>query len=328
MTLWCQLWLADDNKSPLKGPRTNLHEKDNQFSNRSAKGYQRTTKEPIEASSWKPLTLRPPFLLGIVVITLAFIALLEYLSQRSRMDGGIAFTRGQFSPAVSFAYLYLPTMTAVLYSILWSWVDLDTKRLEPYFQLSRPEGADRINSLALNYPFDFVAYAPLKALRRRHWAVVFAGASTMLIFWGVTPLVSSGFARSDVTVEHLATATTRATLLPLQEQRLALNTDFMMTAYGIVWLGQAMPEFVTPQGFIEPFQLDMKQGAELLNATWKAQTKLYGTSLNCRAANIRNESSSFSYSNGKDCTTDAGYSPVELDTGSRFGCLYIGYELE
>ncbi|KAL8891638.1 MAG: hypothetical protein Q9215_001406 [Flavoplaca cf. flavocitrina] len=211
--------------------------------------------------------------------------------------------------------------------MLWSWVDLDTKRLEPYFQLSRPEGADRTNSLALNYPFDFVAYAPLKAIRRRHWAVVFAGASTMLIFWGVTPLVSSVFARKTITVEHLSTATQKAALIPLQDQRLAMNTNFIMTAYAIVWLGQAMPEFVTPQGFVEPFQLDKEQASELRNATWTAQTKLYGTSLNCEAADVRNESSSFGYSNGKECNIKALYKPVQ-ETGSDFGCLYIGYEMD
>ncbi|KAI4255043.1 MAG: hypothetical protein L6R42_006936 [Xanthoria sp. 1 TBL-2021] len=345
MTLWCPVWLAKVKKSPSEGQRTDRNEECHLSNSEPSKRYQKYTKKQIDASSWKPVTLRRPFLLGIVGVTLAFIALLEYLSRRSRRDGGIAFTKGQFSPAVSFAYQNLPATIAVLYSILWSWVDLDTKRLEPYFQLSRPEGADRTDSLALSYPFDFMAYAPLKALRRRHvaqpflcsgclilfyrhWAVVFAGTSTMLILSGVTPLVGAVFARSVVTVEHLATATTSAALIPLRDQRLAMNTDFMMTAYGIVWLGQAMPGFVTPQGFFEPFRMDMKQEAELLNATWKARTKLYGTSLNCRAANIRNESTGFSYSNGKDCTTEAGSTPVELDTGSQFGCLYIGYEMD
>ena len=301
-------------------------------------------RRPVEALSWKPVTLRPPLLLSIVVLTLAFIAILEYLSQKSQIDGGIAFTKDRFSPAVSFAYLYLPTIIAVLYSILWSWIDLDTKRLEPYFQLSKVEGADITNSLALNYPFDFVAYAPLKALRRRsvahypscsfclirfhrHWAVVFVGASTMLIFWGVTPLVSSVFAQSIVKLENQATATTIAALMPLRNQSLAMNTDFMMTAYGIAWLGQEMPGFVTNQGALEPFDLDVRQGKELFNATWKAQTKLYGTSLNCRAADIKNDSSGLSYSNGKDCTTDPGYSPVPSKADSQIGSLYIGYHM-
>lgn len=69
--------------------------------------------------------------------------------------------------STTFAYLYLPTTVAVLYSMLWSWVDLDAKRLEPYFQLSKQEGASAENSLLLHYPFDFVALVPLKAFKRR-----------------------------------------------------------------------------------------------------------------------------------------------------------------
>ena len=167
MTFWAPIWLVKDNQSPQRKKRTDRTEDRHHFGSRSSKESQTSVERPFETSSWKPVTLRPPFLLGIVAITLGFIALLEYLSQRSRMYGGIAFAKDQFSPAVTFAYLYFPTLIAVLYSMLWSWVDLDTKRLEPYFQLSRPEGADRTNSLALNYPFDFVAYAPLKAIRRR-----------------------------------------------------------------------------------------------------------------------------------------------------------------
>ncbi|KAL8892733.1 MAG: hypothetical protein Q9192_005571 [Flavoplaca navasiana] len=327
MTLSTPTSLVKVDKPPSKRQRMDRIGGCHQSDSRTLNESQTSVERPFETSSWKPVTLRPPFLLGIVAITLGFIALLEYLSQRSRMYGGIAFAKDQFSLAVTFAYLYFPTLIAVLYSMLWSWVDLDTKRLEPYFQLSRPEGADRTNSLALNYPFDFVAYAPLKAIRRRHWAVVFAGASTMLIFWGVTPLVSSVFARTTITVEHLSTATQRAALIPLQDQRLAMNTNFIMTAYGIVWLGRAMPEFVTPQGFVEPFQLDKEQASELRNATWTAQTKLYGTSLKCSAADVRNESSSFGYSNGKECNIEALYKPVQ-EMGSDFGCLYIGYEMD
>ncbi|KAL8673201.1 MAG: hypothetical protein Q9168_002353 [Polycauliona sp. 1 TL-2023] len=325
MTLWDPFWLVKANRVSSREQRKDLDKVPQNFSSQSVEKIQRSTKPAIEASSWKPVTLRPPFLLGIVVVTLVFIALLEYLSQRSRLDGGIAFTTGEFSTAVSFAYLYLPTMIAVLYSILWSWIDLDTKRLEPYFQLSRPEGADRMNSLALNYPFDFVAYAPLKALRRRHWAVVFAGLSTMLIFWGVTPLVSSVFAHSIVTVDQLATKTSNSDLMSLKEQSSAMNTGFMMTAYGIIWLGQAMPGFVTSQGFIQPFQLDTKREVQPLNATWKARTTLYGTSLNCWAANVKNDSAGISYSDGRNCTAPTN-TPLSQETDSTFGALYIGYE--
>jgi hypothetical protein len=48
-----------------------------------------------------------------------------------------------------------------------SWVDLDAKRLEPWFQLSSDGGATAENSLILQYPFDFLPFILLTVLRRK-----------------------------------------------------------------------------------------------------------------------------------------------------------------
>lgn len=50
------------------------------------------------------------------------------------------FRKDGFSPVETFSYSCLPTLITVFYSILWSWVDLDAERLEPYFQMSKPGG--------------------------------------------------------------------------------------------------------------------------------------------------------------------------------------------
>lgn len=46
-------------------------------------------------------------------------------------------------------------------------MDLDVKRLEPWFQLSNPKGATAHDSLLLKYPFDFLPFIPLTAFRRK-----------------------------------------------------------------------------------------------------------------------------------------------------------------
>ena len=58
-------------------------------------------------------------------------------------------------------------MVIVLYGIGWAAVDLDVKRLEPYFQLSKPGGAPASDSILLRYPFDFLALVPIAAAKRR-----------------------------------------------------------------------------------------------------------------------------------------------------------------
>lgn len=118
---------------------------------------------------WKPLSLRAPFLVFVILISIILIVILGILFKQSQTNGGVLFAPDINNlPLVhSFAYLYLPTLISVLYSILWAWIDLDVKRLEPYHQLSKPEGALAEDSLLLHYPFDFIAAVPIKALRRR-----------------------------------------------------------------------------------------------------------------------------------------------------------------
>lgn len=114
-------------------------------------------RDLINKASWKPAILRLLQFTSVSKLTASCIDILEFLSQKSRTNGGVAFTGSQFPTSISLGYLYLPTVIAVLYSILWSWIDLDTTRLEPWFHFSRPGDAWAIDSLLLLYPFDFLA---------------------------------------------------------------------------------------------------------------------------------------------------------------------------
>lgn len=66
-----------------------------------------------------------------------------------------------------WSYLYGPTIVAVLYSLMWNWVDLDVKRMQPWFELSRPGGAKASKSLNLTYPTDFIPLVPGQAFKLR-----------------------------------------------------------------------------------------------------------------------------------------------------------------
>jgi hypothetical protein len=56
---------------------------------------------------------------------------------------------------------------AVIFSIFWAWIDLEAKRLEPYYQLSQKDGALGKDSLLLTYPFGFVPLVPMRAFRQK-----------------------------------------------------------------------------------------------------------------------------------------------------------------
>jgi hypothetical protein len=106
----------------------------------------------------------------LLIIVLEVLSRIADVSSDITGSGAVAYagSDGNLSASISFAYLYFPTIIAVCYSILWSWVDLDSKRLEPWFQLSKENGASADDSLMLHYNFDFLAVVPIRAARRKY----------------------------------------------------------------------------------------------------------------------------------------------------------------
>lgn len=98
------------------------------------------------------------------------ILLLEVLSHMSSKNKGLAFaaTINDFTTWQIFSTQYFPTILSVSFSMLWNWIDLDVKRLEPWFQMSTPYGARADDSVFLEYTSDFAAFVPLRAARRRY----------------------------------------------------------------------------------------------------------------------------------------------------------------
>ena len=50
----------------------------------------------------------------------------------------------------TFLHEHLPTIVALIFSIYWSWIDIQVKRLEPYFQLSKEGGSTGDESMLLS----------------------------------------------------------------------------------------------------------------------------------------------------------------------------------
>jgi hypothetical protein len=122
-----------------------------------------------ESKYWTPPALRAPVLILTIAICWSLIAVLEFLLWKSQRDSGLIF-----APSINalplrdtFLYLYFPTIVAVLFSIYWAWIDLETKRMEPYYQLSKENGALGKDSLLLQYPFSFLPFVPIRAFKEK-----------------------------------------------------------------------------------------------------------------------------------------------------------------
>lgn len=112
--------------------------------------------------------MQAPVLISVIIVTLLLAGTIEFLAQRSQRQGGLALSErsDSLSGTVTFGYLYAPTVISVLYSLLWSWIDLDIRRIQPWLELSRPEGATADSSLLLDYPNTFLAFIPFSAWKK------------------------------------------------------------------------------------------------------------------------------------------------------------------
>ncbi|KAI9704224.1 MAG: hypothetical protein M1836_007085 [Candelina mexicana] len=135
-----------------------------------------------EMPNWRPVSMGWPYITALVVVAIALAAGTEYLFRVStKPDGLIKFKRPQeVSVWDYFCWKYLPTIVAVSYGILWQIVDFEVKRLEPYYQLSKPTGALAVESLNMDYLTFWAYLTPFKAMRYRQWAVVSSSVASVL----------------------------------------------------------------------------------------------------------------------------------------------------
>ena len=130
------------------------------------------------------------------------LLVLEGLRQCSNHFGGLVFFRdtAHVSNLQSLSYNFLPIVIALILVIFWSLIDFDVLRLEPYFQLSRPEGAPA-SVLFINYNFGQTLLTPITSARRRHWVVLLVALMTMMIRLFLPALQSTLLELREVIVE-------------------------------------------------------------------------------------------------------------------------------
>jgi hypothetical protein len=123
---------------------------------------------------------------------LLFSVALEILRQFSERNHGLIIykTADEIPKVISGAYIYVPVSMAVLAVTLWQFCAGDALRLEPYFQLARPEGVPA-TVLFTNYNFCFGVMAPIIAARNRHW-LLFVISTLSIILRILLPSLLSG----------------------------------------------------------------------------------------------------------------------------------------
>lgn len=223
--------------------------------------------------------------------------------------------------------MYLPTIVSVLYSFAWAWVDLDIKRLEPFFQMSKPRGARGSDSVLLSYPLEFLLTLPFTALKHKHWSVLSASTITILVFWGLTPTQAGIFATRMVTITGEVPGSYSNQYVPLDQQG-NLTAIYAQSVYNIAWLNETLPAFMTKNYVLGDFGPVDETGDNAMNATYTGPSQLYSVDLSCEDATVWNRSGSYYYNSSQGCSFAAPrYRPLGgNDTTNPFDALYVGYQ--
>ncbi|KAL6234345.1 hypothetical protein BDW75DRAFT_212512 [Aspergillus navahoensis] len=282
---------------------------------------------PTQPTGWRPIPLRPTFLSFIACLMLFLMVLLEALSQYSERTGGLRFfdDTDDLSNFESFSYNYIPVIVALVLATLWSFIDFDVLRLEPYFQMARPEGCPA-TVLFINYNFGQSFITPIASAKRRHWLVLSVSMVTLLIRIFHPALQSSLLELREVTTisnesmktwSKLVDLSTQARWFAAQEDNESNNSEAYYTD------SANLQQTRSGQFAVAPVQIPTDDRRE--TTVWSLNQTIYWTELDCQDLFTQdfsvsfNETESWLYWNvtnipisglGEECTLDFSYDNV------------------
>ncbi|KAL2127445.1 hypothetical protein VTI74DRAFT_10706 [Chaetomium olivicolor] len=144
------------------------------------------TKKPLTRlfypqPNWKPFSMRWPYLLSLIILSLGLGASVEVLYRSSVQNPLVTFrSPSEIPTAEYFAIKFLPMIVAVSYGVLWQITNFDVMRLEPFYQLSKEAGALAAESINVDYLTQFNLFRPIRALQHRHYAVAVSSIASLL----------------------------------------------------------------------------------------------------------------------------------------------------
>lgn len=268
----------------------------------------------VKCQRWKPITLRRPFLLAVILVTLGLLALVQILVIYDQRHDGILFATkiSDLGAGHIFLYRYFPTIISVSYGLAWHWIDVDTRRIEPYRQLSKSGGAIGRDSLLLRYPTDLLAFVPLKAFRRKHWSVVISSSALVVVGMGLTPLQAAMFATQTVTKSFAEPMQVSKQMMSIEDQAARITANYTYSVSNILWLNERLPRFMSKEAAYVPFRpehVNIPQN----NESWSAATTSFGMDLQCEEAKLNQTGSQKTWASSQGCQLSLTFGPDGMD---------------
>jgi len=117
---------------------------------------------------WRPRSFRRTALLITIICACTLLAIVVVSHVQAYRTGAVLVAEhaGGLSDGQIFLFQYMPTMLIVCFAMWVSVIDLDVKRLEPWYQLSHPDSSSH-SPLLCRYDTDFFLAVLFRSLRRR-----------------------------------------------------------------------------------------------------------------------------------------------------------------
>ncbi|KAI5814451.1 hypothetical protein BZA77DRAFT_318896 [Pyronema omphalodes] len=228
---------------------------------------------------WRPATLKPLFLICFAILTAILIVVLEIMLQISQKNGALAFVSDK-TTFIDHVFSFGPLLFGVVYGLLYASVDHDLKRLEAYFQLSKPEGVSVDHSLLLGYPYMLAVTVPYFSLRKKHWAVFCSSLALAFCMFGVAPLTGIIFSKQFNIERSEAIMLRPVNPLGNVPQDDATKAAFAYKAYSHLYSNGTLPPFTTESFAVMPFA-PVQDTAPRKGEQWVAKTSLLEAELDC-----------------------------------------------
>lgn len=113
--------------------------------------------------------------------------------------------------AALFLWQFFPVIFGVFHGSLWAVVESTVRRLEPFYQMSRPNGATVHRSLGVDYGSTSIFYVPIKGLLLKQPTVVLASLIYIIAFL-ILPLVLGLCWKIEWAREHCFVVISQATV--------------------------------------------------------------------------------------------------------------------
>lgn len=109
----------------------------------------------------------------------------------------------------------------------------------------------------------------------------------MLVTWGIVPIQAGIFSTETIRLSSEAMFAQSTGYLPASEQNEDMDSQYIYSTHGIIWLNESLPPFMTRDYALAPFRpLEADVTVNHENQTWTSSTTLYSLDIDCEVPGV------------------------------------------